>query len=91
MKRFAANYLYIPSRGYLKQQVVELDDAGIVVRYYLLDEEIESVSWLPGVIHLVPDTTDNSGTGYRAMQVYPFDFVQMQPAFYSKYFKLGGI
>ena len=51
MKRYASHYLYIPNIGFLKQQVVELNE-GRVIRLFPLTEEIESVEWMPGVIVL---------------------------------------
>lgn len=54
MKRFASHYVYIPSFGFLKQYVVEINDEGNVVAIYRLEEEIESTIWTPGVIRLMP-------------------------------------
>ena len=50
MKRFASHYLFMPDVGFIKQQVVEITDEGVV----RLTEEIESVEWMPGVIVLLP-------------------------------------
>ena len=52
MKRFASHYLLIPDIGFIKQQVVEINDEGIVQNIFPLTEEIESVEWMPGVIVL---------------------------------------
>ena len=49
MKRFASHYLLIPAVGYMKQQVVEITDEGVVRGVFPLTEEIESVEWMPGV------------------------------------------
>lgn len=73
MKRYASHYLYIPNIGFLKQQVVELNE-GRVIRLFPLTEEIESVEWMPGVIELV--TEQGIVTPYL---LYPFDFISMQP------------
>ena len=54
MKRFASHYLLIPAVGYMKQQVVEITDEGVVRGVFPLTEEIESVEWMPGVIVLLP-------------------------------------
>ena len=48
MKRFASHYLLIPAVGYMKQQVVEITDEGVVRGVFPLTEEIESVEWMPG-------------------------------------------
>jgi len=57
MKRFASHYLYIPSYGFLKQYVVEIEDNGQVTDFFPLQEEVESIIWTPGVIRLVPYET----------------------------------
>ena len=54
MKRFAAHYLLLPDVGFIKQQVVEITDEGVVRDTFPLTEEIESVEWMPGVIVLLP-------------------------------------
>ncbi|MDR0746238.1 MAG: hypothetical protein LBF17_07080 [Mediterranea sp.] len=54
MKRFASHYVYISSLGFLKQYVVEINDDGYVAALYHLEEEIESIIWVPGVIRLIP-------------------------------------
>lgn len=53
MKRFASHYLYIPSHGFLKQHVIEIDSNGYVTTLYPLKEEVESVIWIPGVIAFI--------------------------------------
>lgn len=53
MKRFASHYLLIPDVGFIKQQVVEINDEGVVQSIFPLTEEIESVEWMPGVIVLL--------------------------------------
>lgn len=52
MKRFASHYLLIPDVGFMKQQVVEINDEGVAQSIFPLTEEIESVEWMPGVIVL---------------------------------------
>ncbi|MDR0658394.1 MAG: hypothetical protein LBG18_05615 [Mediterranea sp.] len=54
MKRFASHYVYTSSSGFLRQYVVEINDDGYVAALYHLDEEIESIIWVPGVIRLMP-------------------------------------
>ena len=56
MKRFASHYLLIPGVGYMKQQVVEITDEGVVRGVFPLTEEIESVEWMPGVIVLLSES-----------------------------------
>ena len=53
MKRFASHYLFMPDVGFIKQQVVEITDEGVVRDTFPLTEEIESVEWMPGVIVLL--------------------------------------
>ena len=54
MKRFASHYLFMPDVGFIKQQVVEITDEGVVRDTFPLTEEIESDEWKPGVIVLLP-------------------------------------
>ena len=54
MKRFASHYLFMPDVGFIKQQVVEITDEGVVRDTFPLTEEIDSVEWRPGVIVLLP-------------------------------------
>ena len=54
MKRFASHYLFMPDVGFIKQQVVEITDEGVVRDTFPLTEEIESVEWMPVVIVLLP-------------------------------------
>lgn len=56
MKRFAAHYLLLPDVGFVRQQVIEITDEGIVCDIFPLIEEIESVEWMPGVIVLLSAT-----------------------------------
>lgn len=51
MERFAANYLYLPDYGFLKQCVVEREEHTIHI--FPLKEEIEAVVWIPGIICLL--------------------------------------
>lgn len=53
MKRFASHYVYIPSYGFLKQYVIEINSNGCVAALYPLEEEAESIIWIPGVILLI--------------------------------------
>ena len=54
MKRFASHYLFMTDVGFIKQQVVEITDEGVVRDTFPLTEEIESGEWMPGVIVLLP-------------------------------------
>ena len=56
MKRFASHYLFMPDVGFIKQQVVEITDEGVVRGVFPLTEEIESVEWMPGVIVLLSES-----------------------------------
>ena len=47
MKRFASHYLLIPAVGYMKQQVVEITDEGVVRGVF---------PWMPGVIVLLSES-----------------------------------
>ena len=47
MKRFASHYLFMPDVGFIKQQVVEITDEGVVRDTFPLTEEIESGEWMP--------------------------------------------
>lgn len=74
MRRYASHYLMHPSAGLLKQQVVEVEQ-GVAVGHFPLQEEIEDVEWLPGVIALEAD-----GEGHLLpFWMYPYDLIQMQP------------
>ena len=53
MKRFVSHYLYIPTYGFLKQYVIEINSNGHVSTLYPLIEEAESIIWVPGVILLI--------------------------------------
>ena len=44
----------MPDVGFIKQQVVEITDEGVVRDTFPLTEEIESVEWMPGGIVLLP-------------------------------------
>lgn len=55
MKRYASHFLYASHCGFLKQQVVELED-GYVRNYFPLSEELENVEWFPGVILLLSES-----------------------------------
>ena len=82
MKRFASHYLLIPAVGYMKQQVVEITDEGVVRGVFPLTEEIESVEWMPGVIVLLSESqmeAEKKGEALFPYLFYPFDFTSMQP------------
>ena len=53
-QRRQTRYLFMPDVGFIKQQVVEITDEGVVRDTFPLTEEIESVEWMPGVIVLLP-------------------------------------
>ena len=77
MKRFASHYLLIPAVGYMKQQVVEITDEGVVRGVFPLTEEIESVEWMPGVIVLLPadqlEEIKNTGMFEKNIPVFQFN------------------
>ena len=74
MKRFASHYLLIPAVGYMKQQVVEITDEGVVRGVFPLTEEIESVEWMPGVIVLLSESQvekiKNTGMIFKNIPVF---------------------
>ena len=73
MKRFASHYLLIPDVGFMKQQVVEINDEGIAQGVFPLTEEIESVEWMPGVIVLLSARQYNlSGTDCTDYTVFSY-------------------
>ncbi|WP_303005899.1 hypothetical protein [Bacteroides congonensis] len=73
MKRFASHYLLIPDVGFMKQQVVEINDEGIAQGIFPLTEEIESVEWMPGVIVLLSARQYNlSGTDCTDYTVFSY-------------------
>lgn len=69
--RYAAHYVHVPGRGYVRLQGVEVEE-GRVVRLFPLEGETSRTEWLPGVL-----TIDEEGRLYHE---YPFDFTAMQPA-----------
>ena len=77
MKRFASHYLLIPTVGYMKQQVVEITDEGVVRGVFPLTEEIESVEWMPGVIVLLSESQmeeiKNTGMILKNIPVFQFN------------------
>ena len=78
MKRFASHYLLIPAVGYMKQQVVEITDEGVVRGVFPLTEEIESVEWMPGVIVLLSESQveeiKNTGMILKNIPVFQINF-----------------
>lgn len=52
MKRYASHFLFLQGYGYLRRQVVEMEE-GIIVRIFPLTEEVENTEWSPGVIALL--------------------------------------
>ena len=77
MKRFASHYLFMPDVGFIKQQVVEITDEGVVRDTFPLTEEIESVEWMPGVIVLLPadqlEEIKNTGMILKNIPVFPIN------------------
>lgn len=53
MKRFSSHYLFIPGSGFYKHSAFEWAD-GIITGIFPLLSEMENISWLPGVIALMP-------------------------------------
>ena len=78
MKRFASHYLFMTDVGFIKQQVVEITDEGVVRDTFPLTEEIESVEWMPGVIVLLPadqlEEIKNTGMILKNIPVFQFNF-----------------
>ena len=78
MKRFASHYLFMPDVGFIKQQVVEITDEGVVRDTFPLTEEIESVEWMPGVIVLLPadqlEEIKNTGMILKNIPVFQIKF-----------------
>lgn len=64
----------MPDVGFIKQQVVEITDEGVVRDTFPLTEEIESVEWMPGVIVLLPadqlEEIKNTGMILKNIQVF---------------------
>lgn len=56
MKRFASHYLLVPDKGFLKQQVIEVEGE-YITRIFSLTEELEDIEWMPGVIVLSREAT----------------------------------
>lgn len=52
MKRYASHFLFLQEYGYLKRQVVEMEE-GAIARIFPLTEEVENTEWLPGVMALL--------------------------------------
>ena len=77
MKRFASHYLFMTDVGFIKQQVVEITDEGVVRDTFPLTEEIESVEWMPGVIVLLPadqlEEIKNTGMFEKNIPVFQFN------------------
>ena len=77
MKRFASHYLFMTDVGFIKQQVVEITDEGVVRDTFPLTEEIESVEWMPGVIVLLPadqlEEIKNTGMILKNIPVFQFN------------------
>ena len=81
MKRFASHYLLIPAVGYMKQQVVEITDEGVVRGVFPLTEEIESVEWMPGVIVLLSENQmeeiKNTGMIFKNIPVFRINLLNV--------------
>ena len=64
----------MPDVGFIKQQVVEITDEGVVRDTFPLTEEIESVEWMPGVIVLLPadqlEEIKNTGMILKTIPVF---------------------
>lgn len=54
MTRYASHYLYLPSYGFLKHHLVEVE-GGVVTRLLPFSGEVEDTQWLPGIIVLHAD------------------------------------
>ena len=61
MRRVATHRVYQVNTGdWLSFPVLELDEAGNVVRIYPLAEEISHTEWLPGMIFVSPSLYSGS-------------------------------
>lgn len=70
--RYASHYIYVPGRGFLKQQGVEVEN-GHVCCLFSLEGEMAHVEWLPGILAIEDDG--------QLFHYFPFDFTTMQPVF----------
>lgn len=70
MRRYASHYLYVPGCGFLKNQVVEVEQ-GCMIRYLPLEGEMAGTEWLPGVLRIE--------NGNLVFHYHPFDFNAMKP------------
>ena len=59
MKRIASHFLILSPDTLYKKQVIEIENQRLI-RFFPLEEEIESVSWMPGVIFLSSQKIDLS-------------------------------
>lgn len=68
IKRFASHYLFLSANKVYKQYIVELED-GLAFRFFPLEKEIHSVTWLGGVIILStkPDYTLDSSMSFTQL------------------------
>lgn len=63
MRRVATHRVYHVNTGdWLSFPVLELDEAGNVVRIYPLAEEISHTEWLPGMIFVSPFFIERKGS-----------------------------
>lgn len=62
MKRYAAQYLFVAGRGYLRMAVADMGERGPAA-IFPLHEEVENTEWLPGVLLLVPDGREWANAG----------------------------
>lgn len=85
MKRFASHYLHIPSYGFFKQYVVEIDCNGYIASLYPLKEEAESIIWIPGVISLFRESDLKEG---REAYTEYFEQDQVETEFPQAYCKI---
>ena len=54
MKRFASHYLLIPAVGYMKQQVVEITDEGVVRGVLLSESQMEEIKNTGMILKNIP-------------------------------------
>jgi hypothetical protein len=57
MKRLASHFLILSPDKIYKRQVIEIDNKRLI-GIFPLEEEIESVSWMPGIIFLSSQKID---------------------------------
>lgn len=68
MIRYAAHYLFLPGRGFLRHYVVQMRE-GRIEALFPLSRESENTEWHPGVIALVDGGVDVASLSFAAKDV----------------------